>query len=62
MNLTERNDLIQTLLHDLEHELMGSNKTDAEQYAEVTSYQNRLYNLGAVDLLEVYEAWYVKTF
>ena len=34
MNLTERNDLIQTLLHDLEHNLMGSKKTEAEQYAD----------------------------
>ena len=62
MNLTERNDLIQTLLHDLEHELMGTKKTEAEQYAEVASYRDRLYSLGAADLLEVYEAWYDKTF
>ena len=62
MNLTERNDLIQTLLHDLEHNLLGSKKTEAEQYAEVASYRNTLYGLGAADLLETYEAWYDETF
>ena len=58
MNTNERRWLIETLVHDYEHDLMEQPATDSEKYAELTTYRHSLYNLGAADLLETYENWY----
>ena len=58
MNTNERRWLIETLVHDLEHELMDQDKTESEKYAELKTLRQTLYGFGAADLLDYYDDWY----
>ena len=60
MNIDERRDLIETLVHDYEHEL-DTNLMESERYAKIKAYRQKLYGFGAIDLLEHYEAWQNET-